>query len=139
MTFGRLLRALPPAARAWRPRCNWSQTRGLGTAGADVDAPLSLIVQVSIKRDRLDDFLEAMKIDAEGSRLEDGCLGFDVVQLNDDGVSPTADFLFYEKYVDEAAIEVHRNTPHYAAWADFRESGGVASSSFIVKGPTLFI
>ena len=37
-------------------------------------------MSVEIKPDRIDDFLKAIFIDAEGSRLEDGCYRFDVCQ-----------------------------------------------------------
>ena len=39
---------------------------------------VSLVVSLQVKEDRVDDFLEAMKVDAEGSRTEPGCLRFDV-------------------------------------------------------------
>jgi len=41
--------------------------------------PVTLIVDVEVKPNRLDDFKKAIKIDAEGSRLEDGCYRFDVL------------------------------------------------------------
>jgi len=39
---------------------------------------VSLVVSLQVKEERVDDFLEAMKVDAEGSRTEPGCLRFDV-------------------------------------------------------------
>ena len=39
---------------------------------------VSLVVSLQVKEDRVGDFLEAMKVDAEGSRTEPGCLRFDV-------------------------------------------------------------
>jgi autoinducer 2-degrading protein len=51
-------------------------------------------VSVEIKPDRIDDFLKAIFIDAEGSRLEDGCYRFDVCQ---DIENPNL-FKFFEVY-----------------------------------------
>ena len=49
---------------------------------------VSLSLKVNVKRERLDDFLKAMQIDAEGTRAEPGNLRFDVVRLPDDGQGP---------------------------------------------------
>ena len=56
--------------------------------------PLVTLVSVEIKPDRIDDFLKAIFIDAEGSRLEDGCYRFDVCQ---DIENPNL-FKFFEVY-----------------------------------------
>ena len=42
--------------------------------------PQGYLVDVEIAPDRIDDFLQALKIDAEGSRNEPGCLRFDVIR-----------------------------------------------------------
>lgn len=43
-------------------------------------APIALKVEVEIKEDRIDEFLEAITIDAVGSRQEEGCFRFDVLR-----------------------------------------------------------
>jgi autoinducer 2-degrading protein len=58
-------------------------------------------------------------------RHEPGCLAYRVHRKGDD---PDA-FLFYELYVDAAAFEVHRKSPHLAAFRQRRESEG------LVDGP----
>lgn len=97
--------------------------------------PIVLIVTVEVVPDRIEDFLKAMEIDAIGSRTNEngGCLRFDV---NRDATDPNK-FYFYEVYVDADAIERHKLTPHFKAWTDFRESGGVVSFS-VIKGSTVF-
>ena len=99
---------------------------------------VSLALKVNVKRERLDDFLKAMQIDAEGTRAEPGNLRFDVVRLPDDGQGPVVPFFFYESYVDQAAMDLHCTTEHFKAWIQFGESGGVASKEFIGKGEPLF-
>jgi len=37
-------------------------------------------------------------------------------------------YFFYEVYESAAAVDFHKTQPHYAAWADFKESGGAISS-----------
>ena len=36
-------------------------------------------------------------------------------------------FIFYEAYKDDEAMKIHKETPHYKAWADFKNEGGVIS------------
>ena len=99
---------------------------------------VSLSIKLSVKRERLDDFLAAMRIDAAGTRQEEGNLRFDVVALPDDGEAPTVNFFLYECYVDQAAMDFHCTTEHFQEWIKFGESGGIASKEFIGKGEPLF-
>ena len=55
---------------------------------------------------RVEAFKAALKIDVEGSREEEGCLRFDLLQDNDD---PNK-FVFYEVYKDQAAADFHKVT-----------------------------
>lgn len=70
---------------------------------------------------------QVIEEDAVGSREREngGCLRFDV--LRDQEKSNV--FRFYEVYVDAAAIDFHKNTPHFALWKDFKASGGVISQT----------
>lgn len=83
------------------------------------------MVRVEIAESRLDKFLEAMRIDVEGSRKEPGCLRFELLR---DKENPLA-FSFFEMYKDEDAVTKHKETPHYKAWADFKAEGGVLSQT----------
>ena len=85
--------------------------------------PIAVVVKVQIKPERRADFLEAMRVDVEGSRAEAGCLRFDLLQDQADENS----YVFYEAYKDVDAIAAHKATPHYKAWSDFKDSGGVVS------------
>jgi len=85
--------------------------------------PVTLLVSVEINPDRLSEFKKVIAIDAEGSRLEDGCFRFDVLQDPEDSHK----FTFYEAYVNSEAVDFHRNTPHFKQWAAFKENGGVKS------------
>ena len=69
-----------------------------------------LHVTVQVKPEHIAEFLEAVRHDAEHSEKDEpGCLRFDVIQDKDD---PNR-FYFYEVYRDEAALEAHRQTPHF--------------------------
>ena len=69
------------------------------------------LVHCHVKRERLDEFLDSIRAHREASIREPGNLRFDVLQAVDD---PTR-FVIYEWYVDEAAAEAHKLTPHYLA------------------------
>jgi (4S)-4-hydroxy-5-phosphonooxypentane-2,3-dione isomerase len=85
---------------------------------------LAMWVKVRIKPGERQRFLKAIEVDALGSeRDEPGCHRFNVLQdAKDENV-----YYFYEVYKDEAALEAHRTTPHYAVWR------GVADA---LDGPT---
>ena len=86
-------------------------------------APIGVMVTVEIEESRVPAFLEALKVDAAGSREEEGCLRFDL--LKDSEQANT--WHFYEIYKDNDAMAVHKTLPHYKAWADFK-AGSAASS-----------
>ena len=66
--------------------------RHRGGAAPLMSDAIAIIVDVEIQPERLDEFLEVMKVDAEGSRTEEGCLRFDFLQ---DQENPNR-FFFYE-------------------------------------------
>eukprot|EP00928_Gymnodinium_smaydae_P046978 TRINITY_DN31322_c0_g1_i2.p1 TRINITY_DN31322_c0_g1~~TRINITY_DN31322_c0_g1_i2.p1 ORF type:complete len:270 (+),score=30.36 TRINITY_DN31322_c0_g1_i2:94-903(+) len=93
-----------------------------------------VLVSVEIEPDRVPAFLAAMKDDVTKSRdaqLDPGCLRFDLLR---DKVNPNK-FVFYECYVDDAAVAHHKTTSHYKSWADFKSQGGVVSQ-FVRKVET---
>jgi (4S)-4-hydroxy-5-phosphonooxypentane-2,3-dione isomerase len=67
-----------------------------------------------VKSDHVADFVEAMRVNYEGSIREPGHLRFDVLQSVDD---PTR-FVTYMAYSDESGLEAHRKTEHYLEWRD---------------------
>ena len=85
-------------------------------------APIGVMVTVEIEEARVPAFLEALKVDAAGSREEEGCLRFDL--LKDSEAANT--WHFYEIYKNDEAMAVHKTLPHYKAWADFK--AGFAAS-----------
>jgi autoinducer 2-degrading protein len=70
------------------------------------------LVRVYIKPERVADFVELIRANHLGSVAEPGCLRFDVAQSVDDGTR----FVLWECYVDEAAAQAHKTTPHYLAF-----------------------
>ena len=74
---------------------------------------LAIWVKVRVKPEARERFLAAIEADALGSeRDERGCMRFNVLQdAQDQNV-----YYFYEVYRDEAALEAHRATPHFALW-----------------------
>lgn len=74
-----------------------------------------LHVTVQVKPEYRREFLDAVRHDAEHSeRDEPGCLRFDVVQDRDD----VNRFYYYEVYRDQAAMEAHRQTPHFKLYVE---------------------
>ncbi|CAQ83560.1 MULTISPECIES: (4S)-4-hydroxy-5-phosphonooxypentane-2,3-dione isomerase [Photorhabdus] len=76
------------------------------------------LVEINIKQDKLDKFLEVFRSNHLGSIKEEGNLRFDV--LRDENI-PTR-FYIYEAYVDEKAANEHKNTPHYLECVEQLES-----------------
>jgi len=74
---------------------------------------IALIVSLDVIPERLDDFTEAIRTNAERTITDEpGCLHFDVTQ----DITDPHHFLFYELYADEDAVAAHREAPHFAEW-----------------------
>ncbi len=71
-------------------------------------------VYVHVKPEHRDEFIQATLENARGTVQEPGNLRFDVLQQADD---PNR-FVLYEVYHDEAGMEAHKQTSHYARWRD---------------------
>lgn len=72
------------------------------------------LVHVQVKADCLEAFIEATRINHEGSVSEPGNLRFDILQdPEDDG-----HFILYEAYQSEADALDHKQTAHYLTWRD---------------------
>ncbi|MEO5372840.1 MAG: antibiotic biosynthesis monooxygenase [Alphaproteobacteria bacterium] len=72
------------------------------------------LVHVSVKPDRVSDFIAATRANHLGSVAEAGNRRFDVLQAPDD---PTR-FILYEAYDSAESAALHKQTPHYLAWRD---------------------
>jgi autoinducer 2-degrading protein len=73
----------------------------------------AVFVTVRIKPELRDRFLEVIEDDSICSvRDEPGCVQFSVLQDRSDPDT----YHFYEVYRDQAAIEAHQRTPHFARW-----------------------
>jgi (4S)-4-hydroxy-5-phosphonooxypentane-2,3-dione isomerase len=74
----------------------------------------AVIVNLQVKPDMVDRFVEAMGENSRASRRDEpGCLRFDVHRDNHD----PNHFVLYELYQDERAFrEAHRSAPHYQRW-----------------------
>ncbi len=78
-----------------------------------VDDMISIFVTIRIKEGYADEFTEASFGDAQGSvRDEPGCFRFDILANSED---PNL-FHLYEVYADDAALDAHREAPHYKTW-----------------------
>lgn len=74
---------------------------------------IALVVSLEVHEDKLDAFLAAIQKNAYRSFSDEvGCCYFDVTQ---DRENPRH-FILYELYLDEAAVEAHRATSHFADW-----------------------
>ncbi len=67
------------------------------------------MVTIMVKPGHAGTFLEAFRINYEGTRQEPGNLRFDVLRDPDDDHK----FLIYEVFTSADALEAHRQTPHY--------------------------
>ena len=76
---------------------------------------IALIVTIQIQPEHREAFMDSMLDDARGSNNDEpGCLRFDVLQDSED---PNKIHL-YEVYKDQAAVDAHRQAPHYTKWRE---------------------
>jgi quinol monooxygenase YgiN len=86
---------------------------------------LALIVSLYVSLDTVDSFVEAIAEQRHATLThEDGCVHFDVAR----DVADPGHFVFYEIYVDNAALEHHRTTPHFHVWRS-------AAEKYVLKDP----
>ncbi|MCE0800943.1 (4S)-4-hydroxy-5-phosphonooxypentane-2,3-dione isomerase [Buttiauxella sp. S04-F03] len=72
------------------------------------------LVEINIKPERVDEFMDVFRANHEGSIKEPGNLRFDVLQ--DPEVATR--FFIYEAYQNDEAVLAHKQTPHYLACVD---------------------
>jgi autoinducer 2-degrading protein len=72
------------------------------------------IVHLQVKPEHVEDFLEATRLNHEGSVREPGNRRFDVLQSADD---PTR-FALYEAYASAEDAAAHKSTAHYLKWRE---------------------
>jgi len=75
-------------------------------------------VHISVKTDRVQDFIKATVENASNSIKEPGIARFDVVQQKDD----PSKFVLVEVYRTENDPAKHKETAHYKKWRDTVES-----------------
>ncbi len=72
------------------------------------------IVHVRVKTECIADFVEACRLNHEGSLGEPGNHGFDVLQEAGD----PSRLVLYEVFDDPDAVARHKETEHYLRWRD---------------------
>ena len=93
---------------------------------------VNVIVILEIDPARVDAFLEVIRFNAAESVKEPGCLRFEVSrQFEKENL-----FALSESYTDEAAMQAHYETPHFARWKEASATGFVLNR-WSVKGPVL--
>lgn len=92
----------------------------------------AIVVTVTLKPGAAKAFLPHILQNAEASRRDEpDCLQFQVLKSEDRPDS----FVFYEVYTDEAALERHRQSPHFTAY--IRAAGDMIVER-VVQRLTLF-
>ena len=79
-----------------------------------------LIVQVHVhvKKDMIEQFIEATKMNASKSIFEPGIMHFDIIQEKEDQER----FILVEAYKDSDAPAKHKETEHYSQWREAVET-----------------
>ena len=75
---------------------------------------MSFVLQVNIriKPENVDAFMQKLAVNAASARKEAGCKQFEVLQDPQDKTR----VMLYEVYVDEKAFEVHQQQPAFKAY-----------------------
>ena len=69
----------------------------------------ALVVNIRIKPESVDAFMQRLKENASAARKEPGCKQFDVLVDPKDRTK----VMLYEVYDDDKAFEAHQATPHF--------------------------
>jgi quinol monooxygenase YgiN len=74
---------------------------------------ISFTVRLTFRPDDREEIAQVLRELTRLSRQEPGCVSY--IPHSVDGDPDT--IVIYEQYKDEAAVEYHRNTPHFATFA----------------------
>lgn len=98
-----------------------------------MDTPITLIAHIRAAPGKADE-LAALLTEQAGviRRSEPGCLYYRLHRSTDD---PDL-FIFYEAYVNAAAVEAHHNSPHIAVYRKRRLDGGLAAGPVQIETMT---
>ena len=80
---------------------------------------ISITVILEIDPNRVEEFIKAITTNAAASRTEPGCLRFEVAQQLDG--API--FALAELYQDQAAVDAHYASAHFAEWRKVVDTG----------------
>jgi autoinducer 2-degrading protein len=72
------------------------------------------VVNIVVKPENVDQFIEATIVNHQHSIKEQGNLRFDVLQHRDN----PSEFTLYEAYESGETAAAHKNTAHYLKWRD---------------------
>jgi quinol monooxygenase YgiN len=75
---------------------------------------VTVVAQYQVKAGEGDRVADALAPHIAATRAEPGCVTFVAYRADDD----PDHFLLYEQYVDEAAFQEHRRTPHFAEYVE---------------------
>lgn len=89
----------------------------------DDNKPFTIIVDLDINPEMMEEFIKVNKIDVDESRKEAGCLRFDTIK----NIRSKTKYTLYMGWKSKEAFKHHQNTPHYKKWLDFEAMGGVIS------------
>lgn len=71
-------------------------------------------VHVNVKKENVQDFIQATKKNHDHSINESGNMRFDFLQSHENDTA----FLLYEAYETKEAAAAHKETAHYMEWRD---------------------
>ncbi|UGU15862.1 antibiotic biosynthesis monooxygenase [Sinomicrobium kalidii] len=74
----------------------------------------TIIAQLSIQETKTEQFLKLAEIMVNKSIAENGCLAYKLLKE----VDKENEFLIYEKYENESAVERHNSSEHFKSFLD---------------------
>jgi quinol monooxygenase YgiN len=83
------------------------------------DGHIVLNVQMEAATGREEDLARELRALVAPTRQEPGCLAY---ELHFDPDMP-GKFMFYEKFVDQAALDAHVGSAHFSKWKQYRAAG----------------
>lgn len=87
-----------------------------------------VIARLSVQKQNIEQFLEKAKIMVQKSNAEKGCLTYRLFQE----IDASAEFIFYETYINQEAVDIHNTSEHFKEFLSF-------ASSILTKEPSIEI
>jgi quinol monooxygenase YgiN len=97
------------------------------------EGPIILNVHIEAVRGREEDLARELSALVAPTRREAGCLTYELHRNSEDEKK----FMFYEKFVNQAALDLHIGSPYFRRFLSYREISDPVATQVVTRWESL--